>query len=185
MEPERFFLWSEIRMCISYVCMLGRCIYRFSFPFVDVVVSVGLWVCDVLFSYSYLPMACPGIQILLAQGCTSIVGCTLEFLDVYWVFSYRMWTVCCLHEWLCGTDAIGVLPAWFFYVMCQVLLSAGVVWICVTVLYSDYIWRRIWDSGDQTVFRSYKPTIHALIHSWFRSWEESHSKQERTLANTT
>jgi hypothetical protein len=42
-----------------------------------------------------------------------------------------------VHKWLCGTGVIGVFLHVFYAVMCIVLLSVGVVWNCVNILYSD------------------------------------------------
>jgi hypothetical protein len=90
---------------------------------------VGLRVCDVLFSCSFLPVTCPGIQILLAQGC--IVGSVLElwmFLSVFLPYvenalpaQMAKWEQC---HWCYACT-------FFYEVMCIVLLSAGVVWKCV------------------------------------------------------
>jgi hypothetical protein len=44
----------------------------------------------------------------------------------------------CLHDWLCRTRAIGVMPARFFCaVMCTVLLSAvdSVLLFCIVIIY--------------------------------------------------
>jgi hypothetical protein len=59
------------------------------------------------------------------------------------VLSFLMWTVCYLHQWLCGTGAIGVILA-CKSILCGNVYSATVCWrgveLCVNVLYSVYIW---------------------------------------------
>jgi hypothetical protein len=50
------------------------------------------------------------------------------------VFPYLVWRVCCLHEWLCGTGDIGVLPA---CTLCCDVYSSAVCWpgveLCVLI----------------------------------------------------
>jgi hypothetical protein len=41
------------------------------------------------------------------------------------VFSYFIWRACCLHEWLCGTCAIGVMPG---CILCSDVYSVAVCW---------------------------------------------------------
>jgi hypothetical protein len=59
------------------------------------------------------------------------------------VFSYLIWRVLSVRiavwDWCYWCLCLHV----FYAVMCIVLLSAGVVWNCVNVLYGDYIWYRI------------------------------------------
>jgi hypothetical protein len=102
---------------------------------------VGLLVFDVLFSCFFLFFPWPALEYksLLAQGC--IVGCVLGFWMFLLVFSYLIWRVCCLHEWLCGTDTTGVLP---IYILWDDVYGAAVCWrgveLCFNVLYSDYVY---------------------------------------------
>jgi transposase len=62
---------------------------------------------------------------------------TSEFAN--FIVRPRMWKVC-LHEWLCGTGTIGVMPAG---ILCSDVYSAAVCWhgveLCVNILYGDYI----------------------------------------------
>jgi hypothetical protein len=80
--------------------------------------------------FSFLPVGYLGIYIFVSIGVHSSL--CIGILDgVFLVFSYFMWRVCCLHDWLCETDATGVSLHVFHVVMCIVLLSAGVMWNCV------------------------------------------------------
>jgi hypothetical protein len=48
-------------------------------------------------------------------------GLCIGILVVCLVFSYLVWRARCLHEWLCGTGAIGVYA-------CSDVYSAAVCW---------------------------------------------------------
>jgi hypothetical protein len=57
------------------------------------------------------------------------------------VCPYLMYTLCCRHEWLCGTGATGVLP---LCILCGDVYSAAVCWrgvqlcmllFCIVIIY--------------------------------------------------
>jgi hypothetical protein len=117
----------------KFVCWVG--IFWVSLPHDDVIMRSPTSVRRVFMFFSFLPVVCHVIQILLAQGCT--VDCVLEFRMILSVLFARM-TV--------ATGATGVLTG---YILCRDVYSAAVCWrgvklcVYVTVLYSDYVWCRI------------------------------------------